>query len=71
MINLKEFTVDSISYLGWELGFEFEIALTNAGWGGGGMGVCELNFDKSFLYFNVKKKIYTKVTVNLIVNIGH
>ena len=29
----------------------------------------ELNFDKSFLYFDVKKKLYAKVTLNLIVNI--
>ena len=26
--NLKEFTVSSINYLGWELGIEFEIAFT-------------------------------------------
>ena len=29
----------------------------------------ELNFDKSFLYFDVKKKLYAKVTLNLTVNI--
>ena len=29
----------------------------------------ELNFDKSFLYFDVKKKLYAKVTRNLTVNI--
>ena len=28
-----------------------------------------LNFDKSFLHFNVKKKIYSKVTLNLTVDI--
>ena len=32
------------------------------------MGV-ELNFDKSFLHFNVKKKIYAKVT-QWIVNLS-
>ena len=47
VIILKEFTADSINYLVWELGIEFEIALTDGG---------ELDFDNSFLYFNVKKK---------------
>ena len=55
-MNLKEFTVDSISHLVWKLGTEFEIALTDEG---------ELNFDKYLLYFNVKKKIFAKVTLNL------
>ena len=45
VINLKKFIADSINYLVWELGVEFEIVL-------GG----ELNFDKSFMHFNVKKK---------------
>ena len=54
--------MDSINYLVWELGNEFEIALTDG---------CELNFDKSSLYFNVKKKIYSKVTLNLKVNIEY
>ena len=40
VINLKEFTVDSINYFCWELGIEFEIALTD----GGG-----LNFDDGHL----------------------
>ena len=44
-----DFTADSINYLVWESEIEFEIALT--GWG-------ELNFDKSFLHFNVKICIY-------------
>ena len=57
---MKEFTADSINYLVWELGIEFEIALTDVG---------ELNFDKSFLHFNVKKKIYAKIT--LTVNIEY
>ena len=52
--------MDSINCLVWELGIEFEKALTDGG---------ELNFDKSSLHFNVKKKIYPKVTLNLTVNI--
>ena len=57
---MKEFTADSINYLVWELGVEFEIALTDVG---------ELNFDKYFLYFNVRKKLYAKIT--LTVNIEY
>ena len=40
------------------IGVEFEIVFTDVG---------ELNFDKSFLYFNVKKKLYAKIalTVNI------
>ena len=57
---MKEFTADSINYLVWELGIEVEIALTDVG---------ELNFDKSFLHFNVKKKIHAKIT--LTVNIEY
>ena len=53
--------MDSIFYLAWELEVEFQIALTDRG---------ELN-DKSFLHFNVKKKISAKVTLNLIVNIEY
>ena len=49
-----------MNYLVWELEVEFEIALTDGG---------DLNFDKSFLHFNVKKKIYAKVSLNLTVNI--
>ena len=60
--NLEKFTVDTINYLVWKLGIEFEIALTDRG---------ELNLDKSSLYFNVKKKIYPKVTLGLIVNIEY
>ena len=52
IINLKEFTVHGINYLGWKLRTEFEIPL-------GG----EINFDKSFLHFNVIK-IYAKVTLS-------
>ena len=48
VVNLKEFTADSINYFCWELGIEFEIELTD----GGG-----LNFDESFLSFHVKKNI--------------
>ena len=57
---MKKFTADSINYLVWEFRIEFEIALTDVG---------ELNFDKSFLYFNVKKKIDAKIT--LTVNIEY
>ena len=57
---MKEFTADSINDLVWELGNEFEIALTDVG---------GLNFDHSFLHFNVKKKLYAKIT--LTVNIEH
>ena len=52
--------MDSINCLAWELGIEFALALTYGG---------ELNFDKSSLHFNVKKKIYPKVTLNLTVKI--
>ena len=52
--------MDSINYLAWELGVNFEIALTNG---------AELNFVKSFLHFNGQKKIYAKVTLNLTVNV--
>ena len=60
VINLKEWTVGSIDYLGWKLGIEFEIELTDGD---------ELNFDKPFLHFNVKKKIFAKVIFTLIVSI--
>ena len=50
----------SIDYLGWKLGIEFEIELTDGD---------EFNFDKPFLHFNVKKKIFAKVIFNLIVSI--
>ena len=56
VISLKEFTAESINYLVWELGIEFEITLTEVG---------ELNFDISFLYFNVNKKIYGKITLTI------
>ena len=58
---MKKYTVDSINYLVWELKIEFEIALTDGG---------ELNFGKSFLHFNVKKK-YPKVTFDLTENIEY
>ena len=44
VINFKEFTVDSINYLGWELGTEFEIALIYK---------CQL-----FFFLNEKNKIF-------------
>ena len=56
VISLKEFTAESINYLVWELGIEFEITLTEVG---------ELNFEISFLYFNVDKKIYAKITLTI------
>ena len=60
VINLKELTVGSIDYLGWKLGIEFETELTDGD---------KFNFDKPFLHFNVKKKIFAKVIFNLIVSI--
>ena len=54
--------MDSINYFVWEFVIEFEIDLTDEG---------ELNFDKSSLYFNVKKKIYPKVFLDLTVNIEY
>ena len=47
VINFKEFYVDKINDLVGELGIESEIAITDGG---------ELNFDKSFLRLNVRKK---------------
>ena len=44
------------------MGIEFEIALTDGG---------ELNFDRSFHYFNVKKKIHPKANLSLTVNIKY
>ena len=58
---MTEFIGGSINYLVLELGDEFEIALTDGG---------QLNFDKFFLHFNVKKK-YPKATLNLTVNIEY
>ena len=55
--------MDSINDLGWELGVEFEIPLTESGW--------VRILKKSFLHFDVKKKIYAKVTLNLTVNIEY
>ena len=55
VINLKE-------YIAGELGIEFETALTDAD---------ELNFDKSFLHFNVKKKVYPKASLNLTINVEY
>ena len=52
--------MDSIKYLNWELGIEFDIASFYMTMGA--------SFDKSFLYFSVKKKIYAKATLNLTVN---
>ena len=59
---MKVFIVESINYLGSELEVQFEIGLIDGG---------ELNFNKSFLHFNVKKKIYAKVTLKLTVNIEY
>ena len=53
--------MNSIKCLAWELGIEFEIALTGGG---------ELNFDKSSPHFNVKKK-HIQVTFNLTVNLEY
>ena len=60
IINLKKFTADNVNYLGWELGTE--ITLTDQ---------CELNFDKFSLHFNVKKKLYAKVTLILTADIDY
>ena len=57
---MKKFTADSANYLGWELGTE--ITLTDQ---------CELNFDKFSLHFNVKKKLYAKVTLILTADIDY
>ena len=35
------------------------------------MDVGELNFDKSFLHFNVNKKIYPKASHNFTVNVKY
>ena len=43
--------VDNTNYLGWELAIEFEVALDRD----------ELNFDKSFLDFNIKNKNIGKI----------
>ena len=59
---MKEFTVDSINCFIWELGIEFKKVLTDGS---------ELNFDKSSLHINVKKKIYPQVTLNFTVNIEY
>ena len=47
--------MDSINDPGWELGIEFEIALHTDGE--------EFNFDKSFLHFNVKKKMQKLLSI--------
>ena len=52
VINFKEFYVYKINYLVGELGIESEIAITDGG---------ELNFDKSFLRLNVRKKYIQKL----------
>ena len=62
VINLKEFTVDKINHFVGEMAIEFQIAPTDKG---------ELKPDKSFLYFNEKKKINSKDTLNLTVNIEY
>ena len=51
VVNLKKFTVESINCFVWELGIEFEKAVTDGG---------ESNFDLSSLHFNVKKKYISK-----------
>ena len=62
VVNVKEIIAESIKYQVWEMGCDFEIAFTDGG---------ELNFDKSFLRFNVKKKLYPKATLNVTVNIEY
>ena len=52
--------MDNINCLVWVLVIELEKALTDGD---------ALNFNKTSLHFNVKKKIYSKVTHNLTVNI--
>ena len=52
VINFKEFYVDKINDLVGELAIESEIAITDGG---------ELNFDKSFLRLNVRKKHIQKL----------
>ena len=52
VINFKEFYVDKINDLVGELGIESEIPITDGG---------ELNFDKSFLRLNVRKKHIQKL----------
>ena len=54
--------MNSINHLGWESRIEFEIALIDRD---------ALNFDKSFLYFNVKKERYSKFTLILTRNIEY
>ena len=54
--------MDSINCFIWELGIEFKKVLTDGG---------ELNFNKSSLHINVKKKIYPQVTLNFTVNIEY
>ena len=54
--------MNSINCFVWELGIEFEKALTDGG---------ELIFDKSSLHFNEMKKIYPKVTLNLTATIEY
>ena len=59
---MKGFTVDNISYLGWEFRIEFWDSIY---WW------VKLNFDKSSLFFSYKEKIYAEVTLSLIVNIDY
>ena len=48
--------VDNTNYLVWELAIEFEVVLDRD----------ELNFDKSFLNFNIKNKNIQKYMQNLL-----
>ena len=59
---MKDFTADSINYLVWEFETEFGVALTD--------GV-ELNFDKSFLHFNLKNTYMQKLLWLYILNVRH
>ena len=59
---MKNFTADSINYLVWEFETEFGVALTD--------GV-ELNFDKSFLHFNLKNTYMQKLLWLYILNVRH
>ena len=63
---MKSFINDSINYIGWELGIQFEIAIYTDG--------DELHFDKSFL-FDIKRinicKSYSELDCkHLIIDTG-
>ena len=69
VINLKEFTVDSINYLGSELGVEFEISLTdglelNFGMGHKGSSFCGTQAKKL-------KNLQPAASKNIILRLQH